>query len=173
MRMSENTQNTFQSNPFPNYQAQNGHQPGTPFQQGQSFQMPSQAQNQPQFNVPNSPAESLPKLDPNKPLIIGDEDAHEVELIQVRLVGVDYQMPQPKSGALINMARKAKTAETSKDQSAMLDIILDWVVAAFGKEQGNHINERLNNALDPLDIEHVTKLMGQVLNTSGGDNPST
>lgn len=171
--MSENTDNSFQSNPFPNYQAQNNVQPGQPFQPGQSFQMPSQSQNQPQFNVPNTPSESIPKLDPNTPLIIGDEDAHEVEMINVRLVGVDYKMPQPKSGALINMARKAKSAETSKDQAAMLDIVLDWIVAAFGKEQGNHITERLNNALDPLDIEHVTKLMGQVLGTGGGDNPST
>lgn len=161
--MSENTQTPFQpaSNSFN----------GSAFQPQRDFPMPSQSQ--PKFNVSQDEAPAMPRLDPNTPLIIGDEDAHAVELIKVRLVGVDYQMPQPKSGALISMARKAKTAEDTKDQGAMLDIVLDWVVAAFGREQGNHINERLNDPLDPLDLEHITKLMGKVLGSSGGDNPST
>lgn len=160
--MSENTQTPFQSaNSFN----------GSAFQPQRDFPMPSQSL--PKFNVSQDETPSMPRLDPNTPLIIGDEDAHAVELIPVRLVGVDYQMPQPKSGALINMARKAKTAEDAKDQGAMLDIVLDWVIAAFGREQGNSIVERLNNPLDPLDIEHITKLMGKVLNSTGGDNPST
>lgn len=154
--MNENTQTPFQSaNSFN----------GSAFQPQRDFPM------QPKFKADESP--SIPRLDPNTPLIIGDEDAHAVELIQVRLVGVEYQMPQPKSGSLINMARKAKTAEDSNDQGAMLDIILEWVVAAFGREQGNHIIERLNDPLDPLDLEHITKLMSKVLGSSGGDNPST
>lgn len=160
--MNENTQTQFQSaNSFN----------GSAFQPQRDFPMPSQTQ--PKFDVKQDEASSMPRLDPNTPLIIGDEDAHAVELIQVRLVGVEYQMPQPKSGSLINMARKAKTAEDSNDQGAMLDIVLDWVVAAFGREQGNHIIERLNDPLDPLDLEHITKLMRKVLGSSGGDNPST
>ena len=160
--MSENTQTPFQpaSNSFN----------GSAFQPQRDFPMPSQSQ--PKFQVEDE-APAMPRLDPNTPLVIGDEDAHAVELIPVRLVGVDYQMPQPKSGALINMARKAKQAESDKDQSAMLDIVLDWARAAFGKDHGEHIIERLNNPLDPLDIEHITKLMGKVLGSSGGDNPST
>jgi len=165
MSENTNTQTPFQSTHTPNSFN------GSAFQPQRDFPMPSQSQ--PKFNVSQDESPAMPRLDPNTPLIIGDEDAHPVELIQVRLVGVDYQMPQPKSGALINMARKAKSAETDKDQSAMLDIVLDWVTAAFGKEQGNHIIERLNDPLDPIDIEHITKLMGKVLNATGGDNPST
>src|SRR5699024_2750749 len=103
--MSENT-NT--QTPFQSTHTSNSFN-GSAFQPQRYFPTPSQ--NPPQFNVSQDESPAMPRLDPNTPLNIGDEDAHPVELIQVRLDGVDYQMPQPKSGARINMARNAKSAE--------------------------------------------------------------
>lgn len=115
---------------------------------------------------------AVPRLDPSKTLVIGG-DTTEVETVPVQLVGVTYQMPQPKAGSLIEMARASKSIKENGDNSAYLDVLLDWVTSAFGPEQGEHIINRLETATDALDVHHIAELMEAVLSVQGGDNPST
>lgn len=175
--MSEHTTDQVpQFNPTSNPYAQRGPEPYPHQTIPQTFQrqthadpvMPSQTQ------VKDARAQAqMPKLDPSKPLVIGGEEPQDVELIQVKLVGVEYQMPQPKSGSLIKLVRQAKAAEGSKDDVKMLDIMLEWIPAAFGREQGAHISARLDDPGDRLDITHISELMETVIGTVGGENPTT
>lgn len=113
--------------------------------------------------------------------------------IPVSLVGESYTVYPPKTMQSVDLARQAKKFGLGKAASkkakgrgettdlntsgvmAVIDSILGWVSSAFPEEEAERVNERLNDATDALDIDHVTDLMSAVTEyaTQESGNPTT
>lgn len=91
------------------------------------------------------------------------------ELIPISLVGVDYQITPPKAALALKMAVQGKTA--GDDPSAMIDTLYEWIDLAFG-DQAEKVKTRLESPKDDLDIDHISELMGAVIEKVSG-NPTT
>ena len=115
----------------------------------------------------------LPKVEKAKPV----DQSGPIEItaepqnqIQVKLVGVDYLVTPPKAALAIKMATQARNA--ARDPEKGLEAMWEWLRIAFGDEESQHVQARLDDPSDLLDIEHVAKLMEAVIERSV-DLPST
>jgi hypothetical protein len=96
-------------------------------------------------------------------------EAKPRESLLVSLVGVEYQIVPPKAALALKMAVHGKTA--GDDPSAMIDTLYEWIDLAFG-DQSKKVKARLESPTDDLDIDHISTLMGAVIEAVSG-NPTT
>lgn len=112
--------------------------------------------------------------------------------IPVDLVGKNYLLTPPKGSLGLRIAKQAQELEVQtkaataakeritllqdagrdeeaskievpkQDPTLMLDLVYDWVRAAFGPKQYAAIKERLDSADDDLDFPHLMELMQAV-----------
>lgn len=123
-------------------------------------------------------------------------EADDSELLDIRLVGVDYLINPPKSSLTINMAESfasskesvklspnatpeekkaaaaAKLEASKKLGKKAMKALNTWITQAFGEDGAKGIHKRLNDPKDKLDIKHLMALMTQVSEAVTGD-PTT
>lgn len=118
-------------------------------------------------------------------------EADDVELIPVKLVGVEYLVNPPKTALTMGMARSfsgidlgktkkdasdAEKAEAQKRAKKAADktqkAIDTWILQAFGRETAEKIQKRLMDPEDRLDTKHLMSLM-QALAEEETGNPTT
>lgn len=118
-------------------------------------------------------------------------EADDVELIPVKLVGVEYLVNPPKTSLTMGMARsfsgieikkapkgasqaekdeiQKKTKKASDKAQKAIDV---WVLQAFGRETADKIQKRLMDPEDRLDTKHLMDLMTKLGELETG-NPTT
>lgn len=118
-------------------------------------------------------------------------DAEEPELIDIRLVGVDYLIKKPKAALSLSLAESVKSKRVSKPkpnatpeeveafqqaQAELADssqkMLQTWIKQAFGPEGSKKIKKRLADPEDLLDLPHLMNLMSKVAEATSG-NPTT
>lgn len=80
--------------------------------------------------------------------------------IKVHLVGEDYTIVPPKSSTMLKMALGAGDQADPKAQWALLE---NWVLKAFGEDEGNLVLDRLEDEDDDLDVDHLEELIEAVM----------
>ena len=73
----------------------------------------------------------------------------------------------PKTLASMRIASAAKTAE--QDPEALIDAIGEWLVAAFGDDDGRAVFARLFAGDDDLDVDAIMDLIQKTLEVAAGD----
>ena len=73
----------------------------------------------------------------------------------------------PKTLASMRIASAAKTAE--QDPEALMDAIGEWLVAAFGADDGRAVFARLFAGDDDLDVDSIMDLIQKTLEVAAGD----
>lgn len=91
--------------------------------------------------------------------------------IAVSLVGEEYTVVPPKASFAIKIAVRSKQSENTRDPDFAMSSIYEWIDAAFGKEVGQRIRERLDDSDDQLDIDHIATLMQKIMEFASG-NPT-
>jgi hypothetical protein len=89
--------------------------------------------------------------------------------VTVGLVGQEYVIPVPKTTLGLIVAERMQAAKD--DPSKLMDELKSWVFSTFGKKQGQKVWDRLFDADDPLDIQHISDLLNKL--TELGANPTT
>lgn len=102
-----------------------------------------------------------------------DITAEAPEPLTVNLVGKTYRMRPPKAALGLALTRAAAGRKGQKsDLETMLQSIQTWLEHGFGKKHAGEIMQRLEDADDLLDIEHIVRLVQVVVERAAG-NPST
>jgi hypothetical protein len=112
--------------------------------------------------VPTTEEDAVPK-----PIVI---EAEEAQKIGVTLVGEKYTITPPKAALAMKWATEA--GELENDPGAVMAVLSQWIMAAFGKTNGRKVIARLNDPDDQLDIVHVSKLMEAAIEQQTG-NPTS
>lgn len=97
-------------------------------------------------------------------------EATPVELLQVKLVGVDYEMHPPKAALTLRLAGQAKSA--GEDPVQLLAVLDEWLKRACGVKVSTEIQARLEDSEDALDYPHIMELMQAVVEATTG-NPTS
>jgi len=104
-------------------------------------------------------------------------EAEEVQTIPVKLVGEMYGIRPLKSAYMMSVANKAKhlqDKEGSEAADALMKMIHKWVDAAFEKDDAKAVKKRLEDPTDPIDIQHIVKMVNMLAeHLAGGDFPTT
>lgn len=98
-------------------------------------------------------------------------DEGQTENIPVRLLEVDYTITPPKVSKFLRMAAQAELEEGTS-AAANIEQIEDWVLKAFGEDDGNDVLDRIDDDNDKLDYPHIQKLIQQTM-AYATRNPTT
>uniref|UniRef100_A0AAU7J801 Tail assembly chaperone n=2 Tax=unclassified bacterial viruses TaxID=12333 RepID=A0AAU7J801_9VIRU len=120
-----------------------------------------------------SPADRQPKAAPAKaapPAIIDIED--ESEPIPVRLVGVDYVAHRPKAMLAVRLGERIQNVDMDNLDEVMGQF-RSFMDLTFGKETGESIMARLEDADDRLDVHHLLTFVERITEVVTGRPPTS
>ncbi len=94
--------------------------------------------------------------------------ARKRERRSVRFGGMLYRnFRSPKSLVSMQIARAGKNAD--KDPDSMVAAVRDWLLDAFGSEDGAAVFDRLFDPDDDLDLDAITTLIEKTLEVGTSD----
>lgn len=88
--------------------------------------------------------------------------------LSVTLVGKNYKVAPPKAAVALTMAQNMQKEE---DEQKLLDFMYEWIDLLFTKTDAVAVKKRLMDPKDLLDFEHISELMGAVMDSE--ENPTT
>lgn len=120
-----------------------------------------------------APQDRQAKAAPAAPAPIIDIDAEDND-IPVRLVGIDYVAHRPKAMLAIRLGEQINAhTDLTKDMTALVETMGEFMRLIFGTETGASIIERLSDPDDKLDLVHVQKLVNRIVEVTTGRPPTS